>query len=176
MAMSTLAERVRNLRDRPIAEQERNTAMVLTVGLFSTVALLLALSQPARPANRTTAQSLTVETTVKRQHAHLSHEAEQVTRRFLAGYLAYAYGHGGADQIIGADRSLRSSLQATYVLASPAQRARRPRVISLRPAVAEGKLSVAAVVNDGGLVDYRLDITLAFEDGRLLVSGVDGAR
>jgi hypothetical protein len=176
MAMSTLAEWVRSIRDRPIAEQERNTAMVLTVALFTTVALLLTLTQPARPANQTNVPAVKVETTVKRQHASLVREAKQVTRRFLAGYLAYAYGHGRADQITDAAQSLTSSLDATHMLAPPAQRARRPRVISLQSATVDGKLKVAAVVNDGGLVDYQLEVTLAFEDGRLLASGLDGTR
>jgi hypothetical protein len=34
---------------------------------------------------------------------------------------------------------------------------------------------VAATVNDGGIVDYRVGVLLAREHGRLLVTGLVGA-
>jgi hypothetical protein len=175
--MSTLGVWARSIRDRPIAEQERHAAMVLTVALLTTIALLLALSQPAIPANKTTAPTVAADATKQRQHARLAHETEHLTRRFLAGYLAYTYGHGPVSQIVGADRALTHALQASRVPIPPAQRARRARVLWLQPAAAgAGQIGVTAVVNDGELVDYPLEVTLVREDGRLLITRLDSSR
>jgi hypothetical protein len=54
-------------------------------------------------------------------------------------------------------------------------RARRPRVVALHSTPASsGLLRVSAVINDGGLVDYSIGLLLVAQDGRLLVSGLEG--
>jgi hypothetical protein len=58
----------------------------------------------------------------------------------------------------------------------PAARARRPRVISLSATAAPaGEVALSAMVNDGGLIDYTVGLTLTHQGGRLLVTGLDGA-
>jgi len=173
---------IRRQRDRPIAEHERRTAMAAVVVLLTTVAVLLALTQPATRASRAAQGSPRIAetipgTVVERHTLALAHETEQAARRFLAGYLAYTYGRAPATRIAGANRPLIRSLQAHPPRVPPAARARHPRVLSLHPAASSaGEVAVSAVVNDGGLIDYSVGLVLASEGGRLLVTGVDGTR
>jgi hypothetical protein len=100
----------------------------------------------------------------------------QAARRFLRGYLPYLYGRVPASRVLGATRSFVASLPVRAPGVSPAMHARQPRVVALRSAPGlRGRLTVAAVINDGGLVDYPIALILASVDGRLLVSGIGGA-
>lgn len=171
---------IRQQRDRPIAEHERRTAMAAVVVLLAAVAVLFTLTQPASQASRaaqvSTRAATTPAATVEHHTLALTSEAEQTARRFLAGYLAYTYGQAPASRITDATRSLIAFLQAHPPRVPPAARARRPRIVSLRPATAPtGEITLTAVVNDGGLIDYPIGLLLASEHGRLLVTGLDGA-
>lgn len=172
---------IRRQRDRPIAEHERHAAMAAVVVLLTTVAVLLALTQPATQASRAAQGSPRIaETiqgaTVERHNLTLAHETEQAARQFLVGYLAYTYGRAPASRISGASPSLIRSLQAHPPRVPPAARARHTRVLSLHPAASSaGEVAVSAVVNDGGLIDYSVGLVLASEGGRLLVTGMEGA-
>lgn len=165
-------------RDRPIADHERHTAMAAVVVLLAAVGMLLTLTQPASQASHDAyppshGGQVAPNTTTQLDTA----EVQRVTRRFLAGYLAYTYGHASASNIADANPSLIRSLQARPPRVPPAARERHPRVIALQPASASaGRLGVQAVVNDGGLIDYSVHLALAFQDGRLAVVALDGAR
>jgi hypothetical protein len=53
-------------------------------------------------------------------------------------------------------------------------RSEHPRVVELDGAPApSGEIGVSAVVNDGGLIDYTLGLTLTPQDGRLLVTALE---
>jgi hypothetical protein len=173
---------IRRQRDRPIAEQERHTAMAAVTVLLTTVAVLLMLSQPASQASHIAHPSshgrqAAPSTAAQPDAPALRIEAEGVARRFLAGYLAYIYGHARVSQISDASPPLLRSLKALPPRVPPAARARDPKVIALQPTVASARqLGVRAVVNDGELIDYPVHLTLASQDGRLLVTGLDGPR
>jgi hypothetical protein len=169
---------MRQQRDRPIAEHERRTAMAAVVVLLTAVAVLLTLTQPASQASDSAGRSARITTgaAVQRNAPAFTPEVERVAQRFLAGYLAYTYGQAPASRITDATRSLIASLEAHPPRVPPAARARRPRIVSLRPATAPtGEITLTAVVNDGGLVDYQVGLLLTSEHGRLLVTGLDGA-
>lgn len=170
---------MRSQRDRPIAEHERRAAMVAVVALLGAAALLLTITQPASQARRVTERiERDVPAAASADHpvGALTPEARQSAERFLAGYLGYAYGHTPARQIGNASQSLIRSLESQPVRVSPAARARRPRVLDLHLTVAPtGKVGATAVVNDGGLIDYTIGLTLAPNDGRFLVTGLEGA-
>ncbi len=176
--MSTAAW-MRRQRDRPIAEHERRTAMAAVVVILGAVTVLLALTQPASQA-RYPARSTPLSPPPAAAENDMSaseHEAKQTAERFLAGYLGYVYGHTPAGQIEDATPALIRSLQAHPPRVPPAAQARRPRVLSLHLAAAAGsagEVTVSAVVNDGGLIDYSVGLVLASEGGRLLVTGLDG--
>jgi hypothetical protein len=171
------------LRDRPIAEQERHTALAATAAVLITTTVLFALTRPATHAatGRATAKVSATSATVgpdlapeARRRGALSREAAATSRAFLAGYLAYTYSGAPAGRITDAARSLIASLQAHPPRVSPAMRASRPRVLELHITPASsGQLGVSAVVNAGGLIDYTIGLTLAREDGRLLVTALE---
>lgn len=169
---------MRAQRDRPITEHERRAAMAVVVVLLAAAALLLTLTQPVSQARHLTPSiELAHEgaPTVS-DSGVLIPEARQSAERFLSGYLGYAYGHIPASRIEGASRSLIQSFEAQPPRVPPAARARRPRVVSLQLSVVPaGTVAVSAVVNDGGLIDYTVGLTLAREGGQLLVTGLEGA-
>lgn len=156
-------------RDRPIAERERHGALAATAAVLLAATVLLAVTRPTTP--HTPTRHATATSTPPQGARPSSVEAGDV---FLAGYLAYAYGHAPASQIRYATPALIVSLAAHQPRVPPGMRARQPRVLELRatPAPA-GLLGVRAVVNDGGLIDYPVGLLLAFRGGRLLVTGLE---
>lgn len=97
----------------------------------------------------------------------------RVAGRFLADYLAYAYGHGDALPISGITSALLQQLLHKRAELTPVERRRRPRVLSLQTIATTPTFVVAtAVIDDGGVTNYRLRFTLESEAGRWLVSGV----
>jgi hypothetical protein len=169
---------MRSQRDRPIAEHERRAAMAVVVVLLGALALLFTLTQPASQARQATRRidRVATDTPAASDPGVLTPELRETGERFLAGYLGYAYGHTTASRIKDASRSLIRSLESQPPRVPPAARARRPRVISLRAtATTAGEVEVSATVNDGGLIDYTIGLTLTRQNGRLLVTGLDGA-
>ena len=99
--------------------------------------------------------------------------ARRVAERFLAGYLPFAYGRGGALAISGITSALRRQLLHKRAELTPVERRRRPRVVSLQTTATTPTFVVAtAVIDDGGVTTYRLRFTLEGGAGRWLVSGV----
>lgn len=176
-----------SLRERPIAESERNAAMATVTVLLVAAAILLALTQPADPSRRTSrrhpapsilqsAPSLPARAP-ENETAKLTPRVARAADLFLDGYLDYLYGHTLASRVKGATPTLARSLQADPPRVSPVMRAREAHVLALRAVPApSGLVGVSAIVNDGGLVDYQIGLLLlAPHDGRLLVSGLEGS-
>ena len=170
-----------SLRDRPIAESERRAAMAAVVVLLSATALLLALTRPDGQRQRTIERPSPSASAVHAQApetstAPLTPAVARTARLFLAGYLAYLYGHTPASQIKDATAALLHSLEAHPPRVSPGMRSRQARLVSLHTTPAPSRLiGVSALVTDGGPVDYSIGLLLAPRSGRLLVSGLDGA-
>ena len=100
-------------------------------------------------------------------------QARRVAERFLAGYLAFAYGRGGALAIRGITPALRRQLLRQRAQLTPVERRRRPRVVLLQTIGTTPAFVVAtAVIDDGGVTTYRLRFTLQRETGRSAVSSV----
>jgi len=172
------------LRDRPIAEHERRTAITLVAVLLAASAFLLADTRPAghphHPASRRPASGSAsrppAPTGGAANTAPLAPVAARVAQRFLHGYLAYLYGHAPANAVRDATPALLGSLRSRPPLVPPAMRARNPRILSLHPAPAPVELvGLSVLVNDGELASYRVGLLLVREHGRLLVSRVQGA-
>ena len=69
--------------------------------------------------------------------------------------------------------SLRSRLVTQRVRVTPAERGRRPRIVSLATVGTTPAFVVAtATIEDGGTAAYRLRFTLQEHTGRWLVSSV----
>jgi hypothetical protein len=101
-------------------------------------------------------------------------EARRVAARFLAGYLPFVYGRGGALAISGITGALRLQLLRKRAQLAPVERRRRPRVVSLQT-IGTAPMFVVATANidDGGIATYRLRFTLDCSAGRWAVSSVE---
>ena len=175
-----------SLRDRPIAESERGAAMATVTVLLIAAAILLALTRPGGQPPRTSQRhpAPSVVQSAPSSHARASEDSTapltpgvaRAADLFLAGYLAYLYGHAPASQVKGATAALLHSLEDHPPRASPVVRTRQAHVLALHTTPApSGLVGVSALVTDGGLVDYPIGLLLAPRGGRLLVSGLDGA-
>jgi hypothetical protein len=97
----------------------------------------------------------------------------RVASRFLASYLRFAYGRGSGGSVKGVTPGLHSELVAQRAQATPAERRRHPRVISVATvATTPGFVVATATIEDGGIAAYRLRFALREEGGRWLVSDV----
>lgn len=172
---------IRRLRDRPVGERERRGALAAVAVVVIAATLLLALTAPEAPSRRpASAPSRRVGEREAPRATKSSSEstasAVRAARRFLHSYLAYIYGRGRAAQVSAATSRLARSLASRAPRVPPSMRARRPRVLALHVVTAPtGLIEVTARINDGGLVDYPIQLRLAGFGGRLLVTAVDGA-
>lgn len=174
-----------SLRDRPIAESERTTAMATVSILMVAAAILLVLArpnvQPGYTPQRAPGASVVVQSTpsvivrtLQSRAAPLPPKVTRATGLFLAGYLDYLYGHAPARQIKDISPVLLRSLRANPPRVSPEMQTRRPRVTALhRTPAPPGLFRVSAVINDGSLVDYSIRLRLAPQDERMLVVGLE---
>jgi hypothetical protein len=179
------------LRDRPIADHERRHAFIAsTVVLAIAVGLLVLTTPPASTTTHAGRSPLAPWPSVKKSRLPspsvagdgsptpglVSQSVERVAHRFLTGYLAYLYGHSGLAEIRDASGSLERSLGEHPPRVSLTMRTRHPHVVSLAPVTApDGAVDVSAVVNDGGVADYTINLLVSREGGRLLVTGIGGA-
>ena len=101
-------------------------------------------------------------------------QSRRVSARFLAGYLAFAYGRGSALAVRGITQALRRQLLSQRAQLTPVERRRRPRVVAVQTVGTTPAFVVAtAVIDDGGVATYRLRFTLRGGAGRWAVSGVE---
>jgi hypothetical protein len=99
--------------------------------------------------------------------------ARLVAKRFLVGYLPFAYGRSSAATIAGVTSALSRQLLQERVAVPPAERGRQPRVASLQTVGTTPWFVMAtAVVNDGGLTTYQLRFTVQRSSGGWAVSSV----
>jgi hypothetical protein len=172
---------IRRLRDRPIGEHERRGALAGVAVIVIAATLLLALTAPEAPQPR--AASVPSRQVGEREtpgssesSSGSSASAIRAARRFLRGYLGYIYGYGRAAQVSEATSRLARSLPNRAPMVPSSMRARHPRVVALHAVMApSGAIEVTALVNDGGLVDYPLELRMTEFGARLLVAGADGA-
>jgi hypothetical protein len=136
-------------------------------------------TRTARRSPRTASHGARTELSVQRPAGASSRRqlarAREVARRFLAGYLRFAYGQAPASSVRAAAPSLRRQLSGQHALIVPVERSRHPRVIVLvATGRAPGAVSATAVVDDGGIADYAVRVTLRETPSGWLVTAVDG--
>jgi hypothetical protein len=99
--------------------------------------------------------------------------ASRVAGRFLLSYLKFAYGRARASSVEAVAPSLRSELMGDRAQVTPAERGRRPRVVSLGVlGTNPGFVLAMASVEDGGIAAYRMRFALREEGGGWLVGDV----
>lgn len=171
-----MIDELRRFLNRPLRDADRPRLFAVAVGLIVVVAAGFALlddagSAPERPRPATPAATVAAPPpapVAETQPAPPSRAdvaaAKRVARRFLAGYLPYAYGRGGVGAIEGASDALRERLAAERPRVGTAQRRRRPRIVLLQ---SEGT-SVTALVSDGA---RRYTIPLELAGGQVVDVG-----
>jgi hypothetical protein len=171
-------QRLREAASRPIADRERGRLLALAAAaIIAATALLLVtrphrMDRPSTPMHAAVASRPRQHTTARPPVAPIP--VVRTARAFFAGYLAFLYGHRGAQAITGATPALRHYLTTRVLVVPPAQRRLHGRAIDLTATVAGGGWSVRALITDGGVADYPIVLELARTGGRLLVSGVGG--
>jgi hypothetical protein len=99
--------------------------------------------------------------------------ADRLARRFLVSYLQFAYGRRSAGSVKGVTAGLRSQLVTQRAQATPAERGRQPRIVSLATVgTMPGFVVATATIKDGGIAAYRLRFTLQEQADRWLVSSL----
>ena len=99
--------------------------------------------------------------------------ASRVARRFLLSYLEFAYGRARTTSVEAVTPGLRSQLLRDRAQVTPAERRRRPRVVSLQTlGTSPAFVVVTAVIDDGGVTTYHLRFALQGGAGRWAVSSV----
>ena len=100
--------------------------------------------------------------------------ARRVARTFLAGYLRFAYGRAPTGAVRAVTPELRRQLKRDRVQVTPVERRRRPRVFALTAlGQALGAVVATALIDDGGIANYGVRITVRRTNRAWLVSGVD---
>ncbi len=156
------------------------TAVLLLGGAITSLTLEASTGGAARrtravvhaPSRRAAGQPLPprVRLPVSRADLRL---ADRLARRFLVSYLPFAYCRGSAGSVKGVTSGLRSQLIAQRALATPAERGRRPRVVSLATVgTTPGFVVATATIEDGWIAAYRLRFTLQDQADRWRVSSV----
>lgn len=101
--------------------------------------------------------------------------ARSVAMRFLVGYLRFVYGQAAASSVRATTPALLRQLRRERAVAVPAERRRHPRVISLTAAGRQRSVvRVAALVDDGGIANYAVRVTLRETRSGWLAASVDG--
>src|SRR5436309_11703280 len=145
----------------------RACGIALAVLLLGAAVLALAAThQAGERSHRPSIRAITGSTRGARRRpspvpaSQLAH-ARRVARRFLAGYLRFAYGRASAASVPAAATTLQRQLMRERVQVTPVERRRRPRVVSL---TALGQPSdvvvVTALIDDGGVTNYALRLTV----------------
>jgi hypothetical protein len=165
---------VRRQLDRPIADTERRAAFTAITVVLVAAALLLAMTSTGEHGGRRTPDARGSASTARTSPpAPPATSALRTARRFLHGYLAFAYGHGPANAVRETTRSLTATLTKRARPVPPALRALQPRVLALRANHAsQGAVVVTALVKDGEVVEYPLKVVLVLHGGSYLVAGL----
>lgn len=171
-----MTSRLLSVRIRLVSERERTRMLAgLGVVLLLCATTVLILTRPTPQHVVRVEASMPSPTTAPAVGGVSWPVVQHASSRFLAGYLAYIYGHASVQQIAGATRGLARSLTIDPPRVSPAMREHHPRLLSLQSTPGRaGQTVVSALINDGSLIDYTIDLTLTSSEGQLLVSRVDG--
>jgi len=173
--------RVREFLSRPLREQSSGVLVALAAAVLIAAALPIVPSLggershrpthgvPSAPSPVLNPSSPQAQTPVL--SAAEAARARATARSFLSGYVLFLYGRGRAQQITAVTSSVRAGLRAHRSRVTPAQRHRRPRVLSL---VVVGQTLDTAIatarIDDGGVTPYALTFTLEHHADRWVVS------
>ncbi len=167
---------IRRQLDRPIGERERRAAFTAISVVLIAACLLLAMTSTGVPASQQGREPQSATSAVGTvTHSAPPAEALRAARRFLDGYLAFAYGHGPASAVKDTTRSFAAALSGRARMVPPALRRLHPRLVALRATTSTGSsIVVTGLVKDGEVVAYPIRVQLSKLGGRYLVGGLAG--
>ncbi len=140
--------------------------LILTTGRHSVVAA----SERARPTQTATRE------TNSRWTAQAAAETKATAETFLAGYLAYLYGHAPASQVKDGTGAFVRALEGERLHVPPGIRALHARVVGIDVSPqAPGHAVAGALVSDAEVVRYPIRLILTQAGGRWRVSGLEQA-
>jgi hypothetical protein len=173
--------RLRLITERVSPTRRRVALAAVMLVVLATAAALSAPHRHRRPVGRTPTVTRARERTpptslpVPAVAAADLARARRAAARFLRGYLQLAYGRGSAASVAAVTPALRDHLLSQDVRLTPAERRRRPRMISLQLEAQAREVVVAtAMIADGGITTYPLRLTLRRGTAGWLVSRIDG--
>jgi hypothetical protein len=171
-----MVDRLRLFLNRPLSEGDRPRLFAIVVAVIAGAALILALlddtapspervraperpepQEPAAPAvvvvpvstPAAPSEEANVPASLQASRADIA-RSKRAARAFLAGYLAFTYGHGDASVIPAAVPELRSQLAASPPRVPVSERRRRPRLELLQSdSVGSEHAQFVALVRDG---------------------------
>lgn len=168
---------MRRQLDRPIGERERRAAFTAISVVLIAAPLLLAMTGTGVPASRPPRERHAAASAVAPvKRAAPPAEALRTARRFLDGYLAFAYGRGPAGGVKDTTSRLAAALTDRARIVPPALRRLHPRLVALRVTRSgRGAIIVTGLVMDGEVLAYPIRILLVARGSRYLVTGLAGA-
>ena len=165
---------------RRLSPQARATALVVLL-LGAAVLALAPIPEVGERSHRPPTRAATTRTRRGAPPRPSPVSAAQLTRArrvahsFLAGYLRFAYGRAPAVSVPAITPALRRQLKRERVQVTPVERRRHPRVITLTAlGHASGVVVATALIDDGGIANYAVRLTVLRTNRAWLVSGVDG--
>jgi hypothetical protein len=163
------------------------SARLVAAATSATVLLIVALALAPTPVRtrRTHHQPRTASSRVRttrflQRHAGAAPpgqlaRARSVARRFLVGYLRFAYGEAPASSVRAMAPALHRRLRGHRALVAPVERRRHPHIVSLMAtSQARGVVLATALVDDGGIANYAVGVTLREIRSGWVVSALDG--
>lgn len=110
-------------------------------------------------------------------HAVDTLEIKRTAKAFLAGYLAYVYGHGDARAVSDDTSKLARQLAQHPPVVPQGQTLLRPRVLGFTVSLITARQGeVAVLIADTEVLRYRLRLLLRREGSTWLTSGIEGRR
>jgi hypothetical protein len=167
----------------PRASGRRPSPRVRPIALAALLVGALALALvPAQPGGAGNHRLSTRARTLKRggprrppvPPAQLA-RVRRAARSFLVGYLRFVYGRASAASVRALAPALRSELILKRAQVPPVARRRHPRLVALTAlGQASGDAVALALVDDGGIANYAVRLTVRRTSRGWLVSRVDG--
>lgn len=159
-------------------------AVAAATGVIVLLLVAAAVAPPPDRTRRTHHQSRTASgrawttRSVQRQAGAVSPpqlaRARSAASRFLGSYLRFAYGEASASSVGAVAPALHRRLRNERGLVAPVERWRHPRVVSLmETGQAHDVVLATALVDDGGIANYAIRITLRDTRSGWLVSALD---
>lgn len=163
---------LRQLAERPIAEDERRAAFLIAAAIVLAAATLLLIGGGGSlPSPTTTSTPATPPAAGPPPTAQRS-APEAAAVHFLGGYLPFLYGQGKARSIRAATPQLVERLVRSRVRVPPAARTRDPRLEAIGGLSGAGRRALVRARVGDRAVSYTLALAVVRRSGRWLVQSV----